>query len=131
MTDLTTTPNLPQSRPTSPVLSPGLSGLLARARSRSEFCAIIRIEPGLAVEIAGQLPAMERAATGHAGESGVKAVIARRFALYPQPPRSEGEWAEWWAAYVDVLVDTPLASLEAAMRTVAGSARSMGLVVEG
>lgn len=43
-------------------------------------------------------------------------MIGKRFALYPQPERSEGEWAAWWADYEEVLQDVPLASVEAAMR---------------
>lgn len=62
------------------------------------------------------MPALKAVAEHKAGEPGVKAVIGRRFALYPQPVRDEGEWAAWWQDYFDALAETPLASLEAAMR---------------
>lgn len=54
-------------------------------------------------------------ATRPAGEHGVREIIGRRFALYPQPDRSDGEWAAWWSDYYDVLAEVPYASLEAAM----------------
>lgn len=57
-----------------------------------------------------------------AGGEGVKQVIGRRFALYPQPDRSDGEWGAWWADYCDVLEDLPKGALEAAMRSWVGSA---------
>lgn len=46
----------------------------------------------------------------------MRAVIGRRFALYPQSDRDDGEWAAWWADYFDALADVPLSCLEAAMR---------------
>lgn len=67
------------------------------------------------------LPTLLDQAQRKAGEEGVKRVIARRFATYPQPERSEEEWAAWWADYVDTLADLPLACLEAAMRAFLGS----------
>jgi len=62
------------------------------------------------------LPALKAVAEHKAGDDGVRAVIGRRFALYPQPERDDGEWAAWWADYFDALADVPLACLEAAMR---------------
>lgn len=67
-------------------------------------------------EARAALPALKAVAEQKAGEDGVRAVIGRRFALYPQPERDEGEWASWWADYFDALTDVPLACLEAAMR---------------
>lgn len=61
------------------------------------------------------LPAMERVIRHKAGDEGVRAVVGRRFALYPQPDRSDGEWAAWWADYFDALADLPMVALEAAM----------------
>lgn len=43
-------------------------------------------------------------------------MIGRRLATYPQPQRTDGEWAAWWADYFETLADVALASLEAAMR---------------
>ena len=56
------------------------------------------------------------AATHRAGPDGVMEVIGRRFAMYPQPERTDGEWDAWWADYIETLQDRPYASLEAAMR---------------
>lgn len=62
------------------------------------------------------LPALKAVAEWKAGPEGVKAVVGKRFMLYPQPQRSEGEWNAWWEDYQDALADVPLACLEAAMR---------------
>jgi hypothetical protein len=67
-------------------------------------------------EVRAALPALQRIATATAGEDGVRRVIAKRFELYPQPQRSDEQWAAWWADYYDALADVPLASLEAGMR---------------
>lgn len=67
-------------------------------------------------EARAALPALKAVAEWKAGEDGVRAVLSKRFALYPQPDRNEGEWAAWWDDYIEVLGDVPLACLEAAMR---------------
>jgi hypothetical protein len=77
---------------------------------------VIVASPRLLEEARVALPSLKHTATAKAGEAGVKAVIGRRLATYPQPARSEGEWNAWWADYFDVLSDVALASLEAAMR---------------
>lgn len=61
------------------------------------------------------LPVLKAAATQKAGDEGVRDVIGRRFALYQQPQRSDGEWAAWWADYYDTLADVPWQALETAM----------------
>lgn len=71
--------------------------------------------PALRAELERSLPMMRAVATQKAGEDGVKAVIGRRFVLYPQPERSEGEWLAWWADYQAALAELPLESLEAGM----------------
>lgn len=67
-------------------------------------------------EARAALPALRAVAEQRAGEDGVRQVIARRFATFPQPERTEEEWAAWWADYVETLADLPLACLESAMR---------------
>jgi hypothetical protein len=62
------------------------------------------------------LPALKTAATAKAGADGVRKVISKRFAVYPQPTRTDEEWAGWWGDYFDTLADQSLASVEAAMR---------------
>ncbi len=96
-----------------PALSPELTALLDGTPDGVEWIAQ---NPALLAEAEARLPALHHTATAKAGREGVKAVIGRRFALYPQPQRSDGEWAAWWSDYFDVLEDVALASLEAAMR---------------
>lgn len=80
--------------------------------------------PALLDEVREALPQLQAVAQAPAGRDGVKLVIGKRFALYPQPQRSEGESAAWWADYFDVLEDVPLASLEAAMRAYVADPKS-------
>jgi hypothetical protein len=98
------------------VLSPELTQLLDSAGSPDLAAREIIGCPALLDEVRQALPALRNVAFAKAGEDGVRAVIGRRLATYPQPARSEGEWDAWWADYFDVLADVGLASLEAAMR---------------
>lgn len=61
------------------------------------------------------LPVLLAAARQPAGLEGVQDVLGRRFVTYPQPSRSEGEWAAWWDDYHEVLKDVPWSDLDAAM----------------
>lgn len=72
--------------------------------------------PALIAEARALLPELQRVATAKAGEDGVRRVIAKRFELYPQPHRTDEQWAAWWSDYYDALADVSLASLEAGMR---------------
>jgi hypothetical protein len=111
-----TTNSLP-SRPTSPELSQPLTELLdSNDMSPDDAARRIGQFMTLREEARAALPALKAVAEWKSGDEGVKAVIGKRFALYPQPPRSDGEWEAWWADYVEVLKDVPLACLEAAMR---------------
>jgi hypothetical protein len=116
MNDLTPTRNSTVSRPISPELSPHLASLLDSDGSPDDAAREIGAYLALREEARGALPALKAVAEWKAGPEGVRAVIGKRFALYPQPERSEGEWAAWWADYEEVLQDVPLASVEAAMR---------------
>lgn len=42
-------------------------------------------------------------------------ILAARFALYPQPVRTDAEWAAWWADYTNALDDLPPSAIEAGM----------------
>lgn len=77
--------------------------------------AAIVAMPALVREARDALPALRTYATQKAGAAGVREVIGRRFALYPQPDRTPGEWTEWWADYHETLDDCSMAGLEAAM----------------
>jgi hypothetical protein len=99
-----------------PDLGPDLSALLDSAASPDAAMRGILASPALIAEARAVLPALRHVATAKAGVDGVRKVIARRFATYPQPQRNEEEWAYWWADYIDTLADLSLASLEAGMR---------------
>ena len=99
-----------------PALSTHLTELLDSAASPDQAAREIAGYMALREEARAALPALRAVAEHKAGEDGVRAVLGRRFALYPQPERDDGEWAAWWADYFDALGDVPLACLEAAMR---------------
>lgn len=96
-------------------LSPQLHDLLNATPSSADAIEAIARSPVLVSEAARALPALREAATTPAEYEGVKRVIGRRFALFPQPERSDGEWKEFWADYVDVLGHLPEGAVEAAM----------------
>lgn len=98
-------------------MSPRLFDLLNVEASTAKAVAEIAANPVLLAETINALPDLKRAAIRPAGAEGVMRVIGRRFALYPQAQRSEGEWSEWWADYVDPLGALPEEALEAAMAT--------------
>lgn len=98
------------------MLSQALTELLDSAGSPDQAANEIASYFAFREEARAALPALKAVAEHRAGEDGVKAVIGRRFSLYPQPERDDGEWAAWWADYYDVLEDVPLACLEAGMR---------------
>jgi hypothetical protein len=97
-------------------LSPGLRSLLASAASSDEAIHQIATLPALLAEARKALPALKTVASAPAGNEGVKRVVGSRFAVFPQPERSDGEWAMWWADYFDVLEDVPEGALEAGMK---------------
>jgi hypothetical protein len=97
-------------------MSEALTSLLDSTGSPEAVLGMILASPALVDEARALLPSLKHVATAKAGPEGVKAVIGRRMALYPQPQRTEAEAAAWWSDYYDVLSDVALASLEAAMR---------------
>jgi hypothetical protein len=116
MTDLTTTQNSTLAKPIFPALSQGLITLLDRDGSHEESARNIALNPAARAELCEVYCRIDHEATAKAGDEGVKAVIGRRFVLYPQPQRTEGEWVAWWGEYYSLLSDLPLSSVEAAMR---------------
>lgn len=96
-------------------LSPHLFSLLIEEAGSADAIEAIARSAVLVSEAARALPALQRAATEPAGYEGVKRVVGRRFALFRQPERSEGEWAEFWADYVDTVGHLPEGVIEAAM----------------
>jgi hypothetical protein len=117
MNALTPTQNTQPAKPTSPELSAGAERLDWTATwSPDDAVRLIANDPALLAEARAILPALERTAKLKAGHEGVKAVIGRRFALYPQPPRSEAEGLRGGRTTSTCWPDVQLASLEAAMR---------------
>jgi hypothetical protein len=73
--------------------------------------------PHLLAEARNELPLVRGRAMMPATADEIRAVIGRRFAVYPQPRRSDGEASEWWADYFDVLLGKVSAeALECAMQ---------------
>lgn len=66
-------------------------------------------------ECRARLPDLRRIVETPSGEAGVRDVVGRRFALFPQPKRTDEEWAMWWVDYYDTLSDLPVCDLEAGM----------------
>lgn len=77
--------------------------------------ADIATDPALLAETKRLLPSLQARASWPAGTEGVKQIVGRRFAIYPQPERSDGEWSAWWADYFDALKDLPAPALAQAM----------------
>ena len=99
-----------------PPLGKALSELLDATGSPDRAAREIADTPALLNEVKAALPALKAVATAKTGTDGVRKIIAKRFAIYPQPVRNDGEWEGWWSDYFDTLADVSLASLEAAMR---------------
>lgn len=89
--------------------------LLEELPSFDEAVERIAESPVLLSEVCLKLPALRVAATAPASEADVMDIIGRRFALYPQPERSDAEWSAWWADYFEVLHGVPIAALEGGM----------------
>lgn len=96
-------------------LSGPLSSWLLTERSDPVAIDTIRKSPILRDEAAAAVPALRAAALTPATEAQIRAIIGQRFALFPQPERSDGEWAAWWAAYFDALADLTPFAVEAGM----------------
>ncbi len=76
----------------------------------------IAADPAIHAEAKRVWPALRELAIAPAGEAGVMRPVAKRFALFPQPERTEPEWRAWWSAYVDALSDLPEAAIELALQ---------------
>lgn len=85
-------------------------------QSSSALAQAMTQDPAFGREVEAQLPALEAAARAPANRDMITKIIQKRFSLYPQPQRSVEEWADWWAAYFDVLEGVPTSSIEAGMR---------------
>lgn len=116
MTALTVTP---PSNPTTQPLSPALSGpikcwLLDEPSDRVAI-ETIRRSPILKAEAASVVMDLAKAARQPATRKEIEAIIGQRFELFPQPKRDDGQWAAWWADYLDALEGLTPAAVEAGM----------------
>ena len=69
----------------------------------------------LLAECERALPVLRHEATRGSTSREIIAVLSKRFAVYPQPDRTDGEWDAWWADYIEALEDMPPSAVEAAM----------------
>jgi hypothetical protein len=72
-------------------------------------------DPALHAEVKAALPALKARAQPCGAEAVVR-LVGKLFAVFPQPDRSEAEWAAFWEAYTEDLGGIPLEALEAAVR---------------
>lgn len=96
-------------------LSGPLTSWLLTERSDHVAVETIRKSPILREEAEAAIPALRQAALTPATEAQIRAIIGQRFALFPQPERTDGEWAAWWAAYFEALSDLTPFAIEAGM----------------
>jgi hypothetical protein len=116
MNDLTVQPeNEPPERQITLALSPGLKSLLTTSEMADDEAAqALAMSPHMG-EARMNLPALSNRARLPAGESGVREIIGKALASYPQPDRNEAEWAAWWEPYFALCGDLPPMALRLAM----------------
>lgn len=107
-------PNPPSQPPGPPTWNEPSEALKQLLVSTAGALEIAR-DPTLVVEAKRLLSTLHARAVSPAGTEGVTQIIGRRFATFPQPERSDSEWAAWWSDYHDALKDVPGPALEAAM----------------
>jgi hypothetical protein len=73
------------------------------------------LPPHLMAEAERSFPTIRAEATRSAAPEEIAGILAARFALYPQPTRTDAEWAAWWADYTNALDDLPPSAIEAGM----------------
>jgi hypothetical protein len=61
------------------------------------------------------LPGLWAQAHGGSTPAEIAKVLSARFALFPQPERTDGEWTAWWTDYNDALLDLCPDAIEAGM----------------
>lgn len=76
---------------------------------------MISRSPILLREAEGLTTAIWQEARRPASVEQIKSILGSRFALFPQPERTDGEWDMWWADYISALEDLTPAAVEAGM----------------
>lgn len=106
--------NLPPSSPPSRQTWNDLSGAL-KAQLLDGRSDLIESSPNLLAECERAIPVLRHEASRGSTSAEIIAVLSKRFALFPQPDRTDGEWTAWWADYIQALEDMPPAAIEAGM----------------
>ena len=109
-------PAVPNSTPSKPLWTE-LSEPVRRLLNSPTRDAVEQIatDPQALAEVRQALPRLRAWATQAASRDAIMAVLGRRFALFPQPDRSDSEWAAWWADYLEALAGQSEPAIEAAM----------------
>lgn len=97
------------------MLSKPLESWLIAEPSDERAIATVSASDILRSEAAMALPALRQAALRPATHDEIKGIIGSRFATFPQPKRSEGEAAAFWADYFDALEGLTPAQVEGGM----------------
>ena len=108
-------PNNQISSPHGPELSGPLKSWLLGERADHVAIETIKASEILKREARAVMPALREAALKPATEAQIRDKIGQRFALFPQPVRTDDEWAAWWADYIEALSDLTPAAIEAGM----------------
>lgn len=112
---LTSTSDTRLAKTTSSGLSTRLESYLDLDGPEDEIVAEIARDAGLLAEARRALPGLRNRARLPAGADAMRLLMAAYFQVYPQPKRTDAEWAAWWFPYEQILADPPESSLAAAM----------------
>lgn len=110
-----TTPSSKTTPPPSPVLSGPIKCWLLDETSDQTAIKTIAASEILRREAEDVMPALKTAALRPATRDEIERIIGQRFELFPQPKRDAGQWAAWWADYVEVLDGLTPFAIEAGM----------------
>lgn len=112
---LASPPDKQTTKPHGPELTGPLKCWLLDEASDAVAVRTIAASDILAKQAREVMPALKAEALKPATTDQIKATIGQRFALFPQPSRNDGEWAAWWADYIDALEGLTPFAVEAGM----------------
>lgn len=98
-----------------PELTGPLKCWLLEEPSDAKAIDVISKSPILLRQAEDIAPLLRQEARRPATIDQIKAIVGSRFALFPQPERSAGEWDMWWADYLSTLEGLTPAAIEAGM----------------
>lgn len=110
-----TTPSSKTTPPPSPVLAGPIKCWLLDETSDHTAIKTIAASEILRREAVEAMPALKAAALRSATREEIERIIGQRFELFPQPKRDAGQWAAWWADYIEVLDGLTPFAIEAGM----------------